>query len=173
MDESSSSSSFHPYSASSDPDDEEILSLETSDLEEVLLDPRIFHRAVKQLHFKPSADMFASRTHHQLPRYFSRHPDPQAVATDAFRQNWQAEHQPYINPPWSLINQVIQKLCREGVRAMLVIPEWPNAKWYPKLCRITEKMILLTEPCYLDQAGELRPPPRWRTRIAVVNGSRA
>ena len=40
-------------------------------LEDVKLDPKIFQRARRELQFKPSADMFASYKHHQLPRYYS------------------------------------------------------------------------------------------------------
>ena len=96
------------------------------DKEQVLLDPRIFRLAIKELKFKPSADMFASATHHQLPRYYSKENDPQAVGQNALAFPWQAEFRPYVNPPWSLISTVLRKIHREGVRAMVVTPEWPD-----------------------------------------------
>ena len=138
-----------------------------------MLDPRVFKYAVKELRFKPSIDVFASRTHHQLPRYYSKHPDPRSAGTNALRQNWQAEATPYINPPWSQIAPALKKLQHERVRAMVVLPEWPSASWYPLMRRMLEKSVIISDALYLDDKGRLRPPPRWLTRIAILNGERA
>jgi len=154
-------------------DEDMILSTQAPDIEQVLLDPRIFRKARKELRFQPSIDIFASRTHHQLPRYFSKSADAQAAGINAMKQNWQAEAAPYINPPWSLIYQVLRKIKREQVRALVVLPEWPNADWYPLMCDMLERSMLIREPLYLDDQGHLRPAPRWNTRIAILNGSSA
>ena len=45
-------------------------------LEDVKLNPKVFQQARRELQFKPSADMFASYKHHQLPRCYSRMADP-------------------------------------------------------------------------------------------------
>ena len=37
-------------------------------------------------------DLFASRLTHQLPNYVSWHPDPGAIACDAFAQDWSLHH---------------------------------------------------------------------------------
>ena len=60
---------FHP-----DFDDDKILVLESIDREQVLMDTLVFRQACKRLKFKPSADLFASATHKQLHRYYSRTP---------------------------------------------------------------------------------------------------
>ena len=52
-------------------------------LEDVKLDSRIFQQARRELQFKPSADIFASYKHHQLPRYYSRMADTKAAGIDA------------------------------------------------------------------------------------------
>ena len=65
---------FHP-----DVDDDEILVLESIDREQVFMDPLVFRQACKRLKFKPSVDMFASATHKQLLRYYSRTPDHKAL----------------------------------------------------------------------------------------------
>ena len=91
------------------------------------MDPLVFRQACKRLKFKPSADLFASATHKQLHRYYSRTPDPKALGTNALSFDWQAESAPYANPPWSLIPQVLSKIVADEVRLMLVVPEWPRA----------------------------------------------
>ena len=141
-------------------------------LEDVKLDPKIFQRARRELQFKPSADMFASYKHHQLPRYYSRMADTKAAGIDAFQHNWNLEPTPYVNPPWTLIPKVLRKIIHDRVRVMMVVPHWPSADWFPLFYRLTEKSIRLTEPCYLDDNGRLRPAPSWATIIAIVNGNR-
>ena len=69
---------FHP-----DFDDDEILVLESIDCEQVLMDHLVFRQACKRLKFNRSADLFASATHKQLHRYYSRTPDTKALGTNA------------------------------------------------------------------------------------------
>ena len=59
------------------------------DPEQVLLDPEIFRSARHSLAFKPSADMFASASHHQLPRYYSKDSlDTASAGVYAFQFSW-------------------------------------------------------------------------------------
>ena len=140
------------------------------DCEQVKLNPTVFRQAISKLKFKPSADMFASDTHHQLPRYYSKNYDPKAVRTNAFSIDWNLEAYPYVNPPWSLIPKVLEKVAKEQVRIMLVIPYWPSADWYPVFQRMHVRSIILEEPIYLDDQGNLRPKPTWDTQIAIIQG---
>ena len=50
---------------------------------EWMLDPSIFKRVCKELDFKPTIDMFATRINNQLPVYVSWRPDPAAFNIDA------------------------------------------------------------------------------------------
>ena len=91
--------------------------------EDVMLDPKIFASAKKTLRFKPSCDLFASASHHQLPRYFAPTSDALAAGKDAFSICWQQEATPYINPPWSLIPDVLKKIQTDRVKCMFVCPK--------------------------------------------------
>jgi len=44
-------------------------------------------------------DLFASCLTKQLPQFYTWRADPEAVATDAFKQDW-SQHRRYANPPW-------------------------------------------------------------------------
>ena len=101
----------------------DIDALQSLDKEQVLLNPPVFKQVCKQLRFKPSIDLFASATHCQIPRYFSKGYDPKSVGQDAFCQDWQAESAPYANPPWSEIPRVLAKVVKEQVRLLLVVPD--------------------------------------------------
>ena len=70
------------------------------DTEQVMLNPAVFRDMRHSLKFKPSSDMFASATHHQLPRYYSKNAaDPASAGVDAFQFDWKCEVAPYFNPP--------------------------------------------------------------------------
>ena len=100
--------------------------------EDVQLDPTIFDQACHLLYFYPSVDLFASREHHQVHRYFSADPsDMAASGHNAFAHHWQSEQRPYLNPPWSLIHRVLEKLEQDNVRAMVFVPEWTWSSWWP------------------------------------------
>ena len=76
-----------------------IQSLQTTDREHVLLDQAVFSVARHYLSYKPSADMFAFSSHHQLPRNYSKDASDMASAgVDAFHYDWQSEPSPYFNP---------------------------------------------------------------------------
>ena len=80
-------------------------------------------------------DMFASRLTTQCPAYFSWRPDPYAVATDAFLQDW-SQIKGYANPPWSLIGRVLSKVQMDKAHIVLVAPVWKTQPWYPLLLQM-------------------------------------
>ena len=140
--------------------------------EDVMLDPKIFASAKKTLRFKPSCDLFASASHHQLPRYFAPTSDTHAAGKDAFSICWQQEATPYINPPWSLIPDVLKKIQSDRVKCMFVCPKWSNAAWWPLFERLRLRSETYNQEIYLDSNGKLRPPPSWPTLISILDGSR-
>ena len=83
----------------------------------------------------PNIDLFASRLNHQLQPYVSWHPDPGAVAVDAFHLSWK-RYTPYMFPPFSLISRVLQKIQRERVQRIIIVPKWPTQTWWPVLMRM-------------------------------------
>ena len=98
------------------------------------LDPEIFSMIAH--FFGPvDVDMFASRLTAQCPAFFSWHPDPYAVATDAFLQDW-SQIKGYANSPWSLVGRVLSKVQRDQARIVLVAPVWKTQPWYPLLLQM-------------------------------------
>ena len=105
-----------------------------NDRTEWQLDKSVFKRPLA-IFGKPEVDMFASRLNHQLPLYVAWIPDPEAMAVDAFTQNW-TEHYIYIFPPFSVIPQVLQKIEQEQAQVIMVAPLWPTQSWFPKLTKL-------------------------------------
>ena len=142
------------------------------DSEDVMLRPEVFQDACSALSFYPTVDLFANAQHHQVPRYMAPRSDTGAVAIDAFAQDWKKARKPYANPPWSFIAQVLEKVKREKVRIMMVIPDWRAAPWYAQWDRLCVRSIVRTDPVFLDDLGQVRRKPWWNTRIGVLDGSR-
>ena len=71
----------------------------------------------------------------QCPAFFSWWPDPYAVATDAFLQDW-CQIKGYANPPWNLVGQVLSKVQMDQARIVLVAPVWKTQPWYPLLLQM-------------------------------------
>jgi hypothetical protein len=114
---------------------------------------------------KPDIDLFASRINTKLRVFCSWRADPQAIAVNAFTVSLDY-NLVYLFPPFSIIQQVLQKLEKEEVEAILVAPYWPTQVWFPTVLRlaITPPLPL---PCrkgtvYLPHQPD-QPHPLWKT----------
>ena len=120
----------------------------------MLLDPATSGVTRHYLTYKPSADMFASSTHHHLPRYYSKDGSNMASAgVDAFQYDLQSEPSTYFNPPWTLIHAVLRKLQDEKVRGMMVVPEWPSAARWLSLSPSASKRGVFQRPSFCPTMG--------------------
>ena len=85
---------------------------------------------------KPDIDLFASRINRQLTRYLPWHPEPEAMAVNAFSLTWNDNYF-YMFPCFSLAGQVLAKVNRDKTKAVIVVPDWPTQYWYPHLMQMT------------------------------------
>lgn len=116
------------------------------------LDRTIFRDCLNVVKLVPNIDLFASRLNHQLQPYVSWHPDLGAVAVDAFHLSWKP-YMPYTFPPFSLISRVLQKIQRERVQGIIIVPKWPTQTWWPFLMR-----MLIDNPVLLPNIKKLSSP---------------
>ena len=101
---------------------------------------------------RPSVDLFASRINYKLACFLSWHPDPSAVATDAFAFSW-SDFYGYAFPPFSVLGRVIQKIIRDRATVLLIMPLWPSRPWFPLALQllIANPLILSKGSLYLPQ----------------------
>ena len=114
---------------------------------EWMLNREIFKNAVEYFDFEVDLDCFATRANAQIDAYVSRLPDPFASHVDSFSLNW-GNFKPYLFPPFSLINKVLQKIRVDKVVALCVVPKWTTQAWWPHLqdMMVGEPMILPPHP---------------------------
>ncbi len=99
------------------------------------LDKKLFQQACKKLEFIPNIDLFASRINYQVKPFISYHPDPEALAVNAFHISWR-DYKFYAFPPFSIISQVLQKIQREKSEGLVLIPKWPTQTWWPVVMKM-------------------------------------
>lgn len=69
-------------------------------------------------------------------RYVSWHPDPRAVATDAFSFSW-SDCFYYAFPPFSLIPRVLPKVRQDQA---CIAPVWTTQVWFPTVVSLSTGM---------------------------------
>lgn len=138
---------------------------------DVPLNCLVFQAIVKRFGIYPQVDWFASKQHHQLPNYFAATTDAMAAGTDAFSANWNG-CVGFWNPPWKLLDRVVEKIKHDRAFGILVCPWWPNSSWFSMLMMLVHTAVLLPPSCFLtDSCLFTLPPPPWRTAALLVDGS--
>ena len=135
------------------------------------LDENIFRSMLKKLE-TPCVDLFASRLNHQLDCYVAWEPDPDAFAIDAFTLDWCTWSLCYIFAPFSVIQRCLWKLSKDQADAVMIVPYWPTAVWWPQLMNIlTDNPILLPKGkrvIYLPHTQDPHPLYRKLQLLAVT-----
>ena len=111
------------------------------DATEWKLHPELFQKIVDKFG-KPDIDLFASRINRQLKSYVSWHPEPEAMAVNAFSLTWNNN---FFLCSHSLVGRVLAKVNRDKTDAVIVVPDWSTQYWYPQLVQMTT-----IEPLYFQ-----------------------
>lgn len=112
------------------------------------LNMRIFELILKMT-FIPEIDLFASKLNAKCGDYVSWHPDPDAIAVDAFSINW-TDLKCYAFPPFSLIPQVLKKIREDRALVLLIAPVWTTQSWFSPLLQ-----LLIDRPIVLPKGNSL------------------
>jgi hypothetical protein len=138
------------------------------------LEPVMFAKIQQEIGIN-DVDLFASRINAQMDTYVSWHPDPGAIAIDAFSLDWSL-HNAFIFPPFSVLGRTVQKLVHDRARATVIAPVWPAQAWYPVLLRLsTHTPRLLRHPHLLrlpHRPGATHPlMPKIKIAAFAVSGA--
>ena len=113
------------------------------DATEWKLHPELFQKIIDKFGI-PHIDLFTSRINRQLKRYVSWHPEPEAMAVNAFSLNWNNNY--FYIPPFSLVGRVLAKVNRDKTEAVIVVPDWSTQYWYPQIMQMTSHKPLYFRP---------------------------
>ena len=140
-----------------------------------MLHPLLFGRICKT-RFLPTVDCFASKLNHQLDKWYSWVWEEGSAGADFFAQSLDGELC-YANPPFSLISRVLKEVEKQGVRMLLVVPDWTTQPWWP-----VASQMMTSPPLLLPQSEEtflpVRTlnlmgvgPPHWRAWCLELSGN--
>ena len=95
----------------------------------------------------PTIDAFANEANHVLPTFWTE-------SCDAFNKAW-SDKVLWMNPPWSKLNEVINKLVMEQAKGILIAPIWKREPWWMMLETITIDFIDISGkvPAYQRDSG--------------------
>lgn len=133
---------------------------------EWMLNPRIF-QYLDSIWGPHHVDRFASIANAQLPIYNSFHYDPLTSGVDALAQDWSGTNN-FCNPPWRLINKVLNKIEQSGSMATVIAPKWPQQPWYQRLCQMSVASPIPIPNCPMTFIHPFAcPEPRhnWKWKI--------
>ena len=135
-----------------------------------------FTRCLNAFSVSPCIDMFASRVNYQMKPFVSFGPDPEAYHVNAFTLDWQEYTPFYAFPPFPIITRVLRKIAQDKAEGIIIVPNWPNQVWYPKLMRmLTDNPLLLPhrdDLLHLPSQPDRQHPmmPRMRLLACKVSG---
>lgn len=127
------------------------------------LSPAVF--AVPEAVWGPhDVDRFATHLSTHLPRFNSRWWCPGAEAIDTFAQPWWLANN-YANPPFDLIDPVLDLIAKQDAAATVVLPVWQAQPFWQRATAMASAAFLLPEDCGLTRPGRVQPlarHPHWR-----------
>jgi len=115
------------------------------------LNSQVAQQVIQEWHL--TIDLFASDLNYQLNRFVSWNYSSKSLWMDAFSQSWVGER-PYIFPPYKILLQVLAKISKERIFAVVVAPNWPTQVYYTKLTQ----MLVAPKRILPDQENLLRCP---------------
>ncbi|KAL0170910.1 hypothetical protein M9458_035506, partial [Cirrhinus mrigala] len=140
---------------------------------EWMLHPEVV-KQIWRVFSQAQVDLFATQENAQCPHWYSlTHPAP--LGLDAMVQMW-PRLRLYAFPPIALLPGVLERVCRDGVRLLLVAPYWPARAWFSDLISLLDgsPWEIPVRRDLLSQAGgtTLHPRPElwklwvWPLRVA-------
>jgi hypothetical protein len=96
------------------------------------LNPRLFCY-LNTLWGPHTIDRFSTMINTHLKCYNSRFWDPLTHGVDALAQNDWSSHNNFVNPPWRLLNKILDVVVAQGAAATIIAPRWPSQRWFYRL----------------------------------------
>ena len=91
-----------------------------------------FHAVSAHWGINFTIDCFANGANTKTPRFYSTFYQPDSLGVDAFSFEWYGEIC-WLAPPISLVDRAVQQVVASRCLAVLAVPVWPSAVFWPLL----------------------------------------
>ena len=124
-------------------------------------------RILSSLGVSPKVDAFSNKARRRMVRGWG----PESPeGENAFSKNWGSDVL-WLNPPFKLYGEVVEKIQKDGAHAVLVVPEWPRQNWYPIVKSLEVKGMRFPEGTELFEMPEGKPKgTNWPVEALYVCG---
>jgi len=132
------------------------------------LHPSLFRKICDNFNLRVKVDLFASRSNHRVPRFFSLEHDCTSLGTNCLHFLWGQLGVLYAYPPPILVARVLQKLRIDRVQNTIVmLPAWLAQNWWPTMVEMltSPPLILPNEPWITQDQWDL---PTWEGRWYMI-----
>lgn len=102
----------------------------------------VFSKAQQALKTHSSIDMFANGQNRKLKWFVSFKVDSWAVGQECLSLPWMGE-QPFLHPPFALIQTTLNKVLEKNIQVMIVVPNWSFQHWWPNLTNLASMYVNL------------------------------
>ena len=72
--------------------------------------------------------------------YWGLWADARACGVDALTADWRGMSN-YAFPPVALVGHVLQLVREQGVKAVVVVPQWESQWWWPLACELADVVV--------------------------------
>jgi hypothetical protein len=140
------------------------------------LNPLLF-RMIDKLFGPHTVDRFASGVNTQLTRFNTRFWEPFTEGVDALaQQNWASEMN-FVNPPFKLLDRIIDVVEAQRADATIIAPWWPGQVWFRRLRRmaVAPPLLIPNNPNSFRFMGPTPEPlrnRRWKIHAWKISGKR-
>lgn len=133
----------------------------TPDKSDWMLHPAVFH-FIDQTFGPHTIDRFANLKSSQCRRFNSRYAEPMSCGIDALAQSDWAIENNFANPPFCLLNRVLDVIVQQKAYATVIAPLWIGQPWFQKLKRISicHPIQLPNSRSTFAHVGNTVPEPR-------------
>lgn len=121
-----------------------------------------------QVKVPPSVDCFADGDFHLVPRWWG---PGSSEYVDAFEAPWSEETLLFINAPFKVLEQVVDKIADELAKAILICPHWPSRPFLKKASTMTVRKYLYPKGTRLfEQKDASVSGIRWPCWALLLDG---
>ena len=123
-----------------------------------------------------TVDRFASYTNAQVPVFNTRFWEPRTAGVNALAQEWSGENN-WVNAPFRLLHQVLDKIVQCRAEATVIAPFWPSQTWFRRLLTMaTQRPIRIPKTSLMinvtSSSAEVLHNPRWRLYAWRLSGTK-
>ena len=116
---------------------------------------------------EPTIDLFADQELHMCPRWFGHGGEH----LNSFEMDWGREELGWCNPPFSRLQEVVQKIVDDRAKVILIMPHWTSNQWFHDIQPYVQRKYFYKKgTLFFEQRAGLVGGLPWPVWALLVDG---